>query len=144
MTRFAMCSADRRDIDHHNAGWASTSQDAVVDVPSGWMDRAAKRGGDPIGRHAPLGLPCQVNDAELWFADNPADLERAKILCRGCPVRAACLTGAIARREPAGVWGGQIFQGGRVIPYKRPRGRPRKDRRIPGALPALAAGCAVR
>jgi WhiB family redox-sensing transcriptional regulator len=104
------------------------------------MTRFATSALDPIGRHAPLGLPCQVNDAELWFADNPADLERAKALCAGCPARFACLAGALARHEPAGVWGGQIFQDGLVIPYKRPRGRPRKDGQIPGSMPALAAG----
>jgi WhiB family redox-sensing transcriptional regulator len=38
-----------------------------------------------------------------------------------------CLAGAIERREPCGVWGGQIFHHGRIVPYKRSRGRPRKD-----------------
>jgi WhiB family transcriptional regulator, redox-sensing transcriptional regulator len=33
----------------------------------------------------------------------------------------------LARREPWGVWGGELFLQGRVIPRKRPRGRPRKD-----------------
>jgi WhiB family redox-sensing transcriptional regulator len=80
----------------------------------------------PIGRRAPLGLPCQVHDAELWFAESPADLERTKALCAECPVGLACLAGAMRRREPAGVWGGQIFQDGVVLPFKRSRGRPRK------------------
>ena len=35
-------------------------------------------------------------------------------------------TGALERREPWGVWGGELFDAGRVIPRKRPRGRPRK------------------
>ena len=26
-------------------------------------------------------LPCHVGDPDLWFADNPLDLERAKVLC---------------------------------------------------------------
>lgn len=72
-------------------------------------------------------LPCRVEDAELWFAETPADLEQAKELCGSCPVRAACLSGAIERREPWGVWGGELFERGVVIPRKRPRGRPRKD-----------------
>jgi WhiB family redox-sensing transcriptional regulator len=75
--------------------------------------------------------PCRVYDPELWFADSPADLERAKALCRGCPVRAACLTAALVRGEYSGVWGGEIFHRGRVLPHKRPRGRPRKDARPP-------------
>jgi WhiB family redox-sensing transcriptional regulator len=42
-------------------------------------------------------------------------------------VRDLCLSGAKRRREPWGVWGGQLFLQGNVIPRKRPRGRPRKD-----------------
>jgi WhiB family redox-sensing transcriptional regulator len=73
-----------------------------------------------------LRLPCRVGDPNLWFADTPADLERAKALCVGCPVLTECLAGALARREPWGVWGGEIFERGTVIARKRPRGRPRK------------------
>jgi WhiB family transcriptional regulator, redox-sensing transcriptional regulator len=83
----------------------------------------------PIGRRAPSELPCQIHDAELWFAPAPADLELAKALCRECPVRATCLVGAVDRREAAGVWGGEIFEDGRIVAYKRPPGRPRKTRR---------------
>lgn len=72
-------------------------------------------------------LPCRVLDADLWFADTPADLEQAKAHCVECPVRAGCLAGALDRREPWGVWGGEIFEQGTVIARKRPRGRPRKN-----------------
>jgi WhiB family redox-sensing transcriptional regulator len=72
-------------------------------------------------------LPCRREDPELWFAESPADVEDAKALCVECPVRAECLAGALERREPWGVWGGQLFLQGVVIPRKRPRGRPRKD-----------------
>ena len=72
-------------------------------------------------------LPCQVLDADLWFAEAPADLERAKTFCAECPVRTGCLAGALDRREPWGVWGGEIFNQGVVIARKRPRGRPRKS-----------------
>nr|WP_130348120.1 WhiB family transcriptional regulator [Herbihabitans rhizosphaerae] len=75
---------------------------------------------------AGLDLPCRSGDADLWFADTPADLERAKGMCADCPVRAECLAGALARHEPWGVWGGEIFERGNVIARKRPRGRPRK------------------
>ena len=81
---------------------------------------------DTAGRSAEELLPCRVYDPELWFAESPADVEYAKELCRECPVRALCLTGALERREPWGVWGGQLFLQGVVIPRKRPRGRPRK------------------
>jgi WhiB family redox-sensing transcriptional regulator len=72
-------------------------------------------------------LPCRINDPELWFAETPADVEFAKALCLDCPVRQLCLSGALERREPWGVWGGQLFLQGAVIPRKRPRGRPRKE-----------------
>jgi WhiB family transcriptional regulator, redox-sensing transcriptional regulator len=72
-------------------------------------------------------LPCRSNDAELWFAESPADVELAKAMCLDCPVRVECLNGAIERREPWGVWGGELFLQGVVIPRKRPRGRPRKN-----------------
>lgn len=72
-------------------------------------------------------LPCQAGDADLWFAETPAELEYAKRLCADCPVRVSCLAGALARGEPWGVWGGEIVEKGAVVPRKRPRGRPRKN-----------------
>jgi WhiB family redox-sensing transcriptional regulator len=70
-------------------------------------------------------LPC-MEDPDLFFAESPADVETAKALCRECPIRIACFAGAVERREPWGVWGGELFLRGEVIPRKRPRGRPRK------------------
>jgi WhiB family redox-sensing transcriptional regulator len=71
-------------------------------------------------------IPCRAYDAELWFAELPADVELAKSLCGDCPVRTACLAGALERREPWGVWGGQLLVQGAIVARKRPRGRPRK------------------
>jgi len=83
---------------------------------------------DPFeAERAGVELPCRVQDPELWFAESPADLELAKSHCLDCPVRRACLAGALERHEPWGVWGGEIFERGVVIPRKRPRGRPRKE-----------------
>ena len=79
------------------------------------------------GRMDEKQLPCLTNDAELFFAESPTDVELAKALCLDCPVRAECLAGALERREPWGVWGGELFLQGVVIPRKRPRGRPRKN-----------------
>src|ERR1700722_1809561 len=80
-------------------------------------------------------LPCHVGDPDLWFADNPGGLERAKELCADCPIRRQCLDAALEREEPWGVWGGQIFERGAVVARKRPRGRPRKN---PQTSPAAA------
>lgn len=71
-------------------------------------------------------LPCCV-DPDLWFADSPRELELAKTFCAACPARGPCLAGALIRQEPWGVWGGEIFDHGRIVARKRGRGRPRKD-----------------
>lgn len=86
--------------------------------PLGSLLDAAPRAG--------LDLPCRSGDADLWFAEAPAELERAKVLCGACPIKAECLAGALSREEPWGVWGGEIFERGAVVPRKRPRGRPSK------------------
>jgi len=70
-------------------------------------------------------LPC-MEDPDLFFAESPQDVELAKDMCRDCPARLACLAGALERREPWGVWGGELFLRGEIVPRKRPRGRPRK------------------
>jgi WhiB family transcriptional regulator, redox-sensing transcriptional regulator len=75
----------------------------------------------PVG----LDLPC-TEDPELFFAESPQDVEQAKAMCRDCRARIACLTGALERREPWGVWGGELLMRGAIVPRKRPRGRPRK------------------
>ena len=54
------------------------------------------------------------------------DIAAAKRLCAGCPAMATCLEGALARREPWGVWGGQLLLNGKILMSKRRRGRPPK------------------
>ncbi len=83
----------------------------------------------PLDTRVEMGaeLPCRRFDPDLWFSDAPAQLELAKSLCGDCPVRVECLAGALERNEPWGVWGGEIFEHGAVVPRKRPRGRPRKE-----------------
>ncbi|KUI45350.1 hypothetical protein AU197_14170 [Mycobacterium sp. IS-1590] len=74
-----------------------------------------------------LAVPCHRGDPDMWFAENPVELERAKALCEQCPIRRECLAAALERQEPWGVWGGEILERGTVIARKRPRGRPRKN-----------------
>jgi WhiB family redox-sensing transcriptional regulator len=105
---------------------------AVVD-PS--IDEHTGQGGTATGiamlfgqAEVPMGLdlPC-ADDPELFFAEAPEDVETAKALCTGCRAREVCLEGALERREPWGVWGGELLLRGVVVPRKRPRGRPRKE-----------------
>ena len=83
--------------------------------------------GDTWGVDLGAELPCRRFDPDLWFSEAPAQLELAKSLCGDCSVRVECLAGAVERGEPWGVWGGEIFEHGAVVPRKRPRGRPRKE-----------------
>lgn len=81
-----------------------------------------------VAEPEPGSLPCQdPANLDLWFAERGDDVEAAKALCVECPLKATCLAGALERGEPWGVWGGEVFIDGRVVPRKRGRGRPRKD-----------------
>lgn len=64
---------------------------------------------------------------DLFFSEEIPDIIEAKAICQMCESREACYSAAIARREPWGVWGGELFVNGKVISKKRPRGRPPKD-----------------
>jgi WhiB family redox-sensing transcriptional regulator len=66
---------------------------------------------------------------EMFFSDEIPDIAAAKAICRLCPLMAPCLEGALQRREPSGVWGGQLFVNGRILALKRRRGRPPKHPR---------------
>ena len=113
--------------------WPDASFEAVA-VIEPYVDSNAKQGMAVSGMaglfnfaDVPMGLdlPC-TDDPELFFAEAPSDVEAAKELCQGCRIRVACLEGALERREPWGVWGGELLLRGTVVPRKRPRGRPRK------------------
>jgi WhiB family redox-sensing transcriptional regulator len=90
-------------------------------VPVQWPGAAV---GGPDITGSSLGLPC-MEDPELFFAESPQDVEEAKALCRGCRARVACLVGALERKEPWGVWGGELLMDGAIVARKRARGRPR-------------------
>jgi WhiB family transcriptional regulator, redox-sensing transcriptional regulator len=64
----------------------------------------------------------------LFFSEQLDDIARAKAFCRGCVVREECLDAAVDRREPWGVWGGEIIVNGKILAQKRKRGRPPKVR----------------
>lgn len=83
---------------------------------------------------------CRTHDGGLnpaFFSEDLGEIAAAKRLCGECPVLAECLEGAIARREPWGVWGGQLFMGGKVLLNKRRRGRPSKIPRPEDQLPSI-------
>jgi WhiB family transcriptional regulator, redox-sensing transcriptional regulator len=76
---------------------------------------------------------CRIGDVgltELFFSDQIPEIALAKEICAGCSLIEPCLDGAIERREPWGVWGGQLFANGRILAQKRKRGRPPKNRPV--------------
>jgi WhiB family redox-sensing transcriptional regulator len=105
--------------------WPDTT--VVAAGATGFEAMSAVQGAAVMITSVPRGrdLPCTA-DPELFFAESPEDVEFAKALCRDCPMRLTCFAGALERREPWGVWGGELFLRGEVVPRKRPRGRPRK------------------
>ena len=77
-----------------------------------WRDRAACLGENP----------------ELFFPDGntgPARLqaERAKAVCRRCPVVEACLKWAMETGQDAGVWGGLSEDERRALKRRNARAR---------------------
>ncbi len=92
----------------------------MTSISLAMLARRAAELGDP--------LPCSDNTT-LWFSEQPADLELAKASCRTCALRRSCLAGAVERAEPFGVWGGEIFEKGKIVAFKRPRGHPGRQAR---------------
>ena len=103
-----------------NAGSASHSGFMSSRISSEGSGAAGHRAGEAA-------IPCHDFGGDLWFAERPEDVDVAKALCGVCPLREQCLAGALERREPWGVWGGQLLLDGVVIAHKRGRGRPRKQ-----------------
>ncbi len=119
----------------------SASRSMRVPAPDGTVEEATADGESDMSERSVIALarratqlagpvPCCNGDSWLWFAEDPDALEEAKARCRRCPLRTSCLAGAIERREPCGVWGGEIFDRGTILAAKRRRGRPHSDPRL--------------
>jgi WhiB family redox-sensing transcriptional regulator len=83
---------------------------------------------------------CRDGEASLsgvFFSEELQDIAKAKSICAECTVLNECLEGAIVRREPWGVWGGQLFLNGRILATKRRRGRPPRVPRPEDQLPDI-------
>jgi WhiB family transcriptional regulator, redox-sensing transcriptional regulator len=102
-------------------------------------DRAAER---PPPDVVPWWTHARCNDGsgeliDVFFSGEPQDIARAKRLCLSCPSLIPCLEGALERREPCGVWGGQLFVDGTIVATKRRRGRPPRAPRLEDQLPEV-------
>lgn len=84
-------------------------------VAGGWREKAACRL-LPTKEAASIFFP--VSDVDRDEVDKA---ERAKAVCRSCPVMLACRAAARVAREPHGVWGGETEQERRRFTGQRRR-----------------------
>lgn len=62
---------------------------------------------------------CREIDPDSLFVQGAAQ-NRAKLICRGCPVRTECLADALDNRIEFGVWGGMTERERRALLRRRP------------------------
>ncbi|WP_329538572.1 WhiB family transcriptional regulator (plasmid) [Streptomyces sp. NBC_01450] len=62
---------------------------------------------------------CKPSDADDLFADGPSQ-NRAKTVCRGCPVVTECLAYALDQGIEYGVWGGMTERERRSLLRRKP------------------------
>jgi hypothetical protein len=121
--------------------WVISSQLALRDLYHGAVRRLLRlvelmqllepdTATDTIRRYARCASP-DGSYSSLFFSEEPLDIARAKAICGPCLARTECLAAAIARAEPCGVWGGEIFVEGVPVAEKRRRGRPPRVPRPP-------------
>jgi hypothetical protein len=106
--------------------WAEHEDELEQSTTVTWDDAACRDGSGTL--------------TALFFSEEIPDIDLAKAICTTCALVEPCLRGALARREPAGVWGGQLFADGVVIPRKRKRGRPPKVAATAPSEPTLQKG----
>ena len=62
---------------------------------------------------------CAEVDGEIFYPEKGASTRRAKLVCRGCEVRAECLEHVLTNDEAFGVWGGMSERQRRVLKRER-------------------------
>jgi hypothetical protein len=81
---------------------------------------------DPIVRTKGRCVDGAGSLVDIFFSEELHEIARAKAICDLCTVKDRCLDGAVLRREPWGVWGGELLMNGKVLASKKRRGRPPK------------------
>ncbi len=77
---------------------------------------------------------CLSHDPDLFFptgATGPIgrEIEQAKTVCRGCPVRNACLQWALSAGQLSGIWGGLTEEERRSWARRRAESVPTRAKR---------------
>jgi hypothetical protein len=88
---------------------------------------------------------------DAWFPDDAEQARIPKDICRACPSQQPCLAGALARGEHHGVWGAELFRGGRPTTWPKPDPAPDERRETSNRyhhgdhqVPSAALSFAVR
>ncbi len=83
--------------------------------------RQAQRGEIPVT--PPAACTQIIGDSaarvRVFFSHDRKVIDQAKAICAGCPRRESCLEDALERREPWGVWGGELFRNGHVLTNRK-------------------------
>jgi WhiB family redox-sensing transcriptional regulator len=88
-------------------------------------------------------VPCS-GLTRMFFSFEVDDILAAQEVCAGCAQATRCLSGARRRRESSGVWGGQLFQNGKVIRVRQPValvGLDQRSQAQPAAASELVGAC---
>lgn len=86
----------------------------------------------------------QHPNPELWWSDTIAQIEEARQICQGCPIREECTDVALDRNEEHGVWGGYDFStmaGAAAAAEWRGRPAPEPSPRRSGKIRRLCPDC---
>jgi WhiB family redox-sensing transcriptional regulator len=83
---------------------------------------------DPTRVQAACRVPGLLN---VFFSEAPGKIAQAKSICAECPIRELCLEGALKRREPCGVWGGELLRDGHVVTHRKRHPRHQQVRAQP-------------
>lgn len=85
---------------------------ACIDRSDERTDAAVFSFDDLIPQRPPIfdARRCAGVPTDLFYPEAKGESNRAVRICRGCPAQAECAAEALARREPAGVFGGLLVQ----------------------------------
>ena len=106
---------------HGDGAWLNALRGARTGFPTGL--KVSEAGADSfvmatshaeVERWRRQALCAGHPDQGAWFAEDGAAAQRAKAVCRACPVRSECLAFAVATGPYDGIWGG-------TTPYERRR-----------------------
>jgi hypothetical protein len=84
------------------------------------LTRRAERASDALQKAMIVRKAKCADNPGPWIdydEENPPSKNRAYLMCVGCPVLVECARFASAYRPPIGVWGGEVYEQGKIL-YK--------------------------